>query len=296
RRESGNRAKRGTPRRSANSGTVVFVASAHPDGSVEATHSSHHCLVAPAWGGVEPLVHAPEGVQPADVCRVGVVDDPVLERERAHARRLPQSRRHVRAIDGKSLFVAELAAGIHRAEVVLDGSRLLLLLGKRHLEVVVEVAPERRCPREAPLHPLLVRLKLLERRARDRGECGVVVLEVDDKTVESVRNRRAGRTPRRVLGTEHEVVDEELGAPSEEVLQRGAALVGLESVLLLDPDPRQLLASPRQLVAAPRQLLLGVGALAAGRTPLLARSDPMVCHRLSFPSWVNGQWAVTSVP
>src|SRR5712691_10864773 len=71
-------------------------------------------------------------------------------------------------------------------------------------------------------------------------------------TVEPVRDRRAGRTPRRVVGPEHEVVDEELRAPSEEVCQRSARLVGLESILLVDPNPRQLLPPPRQLVAAPR--------------------------------------------
>jgi hypothetical protein len=47
------------------------------------------------------------------------------------------------------------------------------------------------------------------------------------------------------------VVDEELRTPSEEVRQRGVPFIGLESVLLVDPDSRQLLTSPRQLVAAP---------------------------------------------
>src|SRR6266446_6683396 len=51
---------------------------------------------------------------------------------------------------------------------------------------------------------------------------------------------------------EHEMVDEELRAPSEEVCQRDTPFIGLESVLLVDPDPRQLLTSPRQLVAASR--------------------------------------------
>jgi hypothetical protein len=35
-------------------------------------------------------------------------------------------------------------------------------------------------------------------------------------------------------------------------------LAGLETVLLADPDPGQLLALPRQFVAAPRQFLLGI--------------------------------------
>src|SRR5437660_12115470 len=42
-------------------------------------------LVATEWRAVEPLVHAPEDVYPALVCRVCVVHDAVLERERAHA-------------------------------------------------------------------------------------------------------------------------------------------------------------------------------------------------------------------
>jgi hypothetical protein len=36
----------------------------------------------------------------------------------------------------------EIAVDIHRAEVVLDDSRLLLFLGERCLKVVVEVGPE----------------------------------------------------------------------------------------------------------------------------------------------------------
>src|SRR6266545_1947433 len=74
--------------------------------------------------------------------------------------------------------------------------------------------------------------------------------------VHPIRDRRTGRTSRRVVGPEHEVIDEELRAPSEEVCQRGSPLVGLEAILLVDPYPRQLLPPPRQLVAAPRELLL----------------------------------------
>jgi len=51
---------------------------------------------------------------------------------------------------------------------------------------------------------------------------------------------------------EHEVVDEELRASSEEIGEGRCPFVGLESILLVDPNPRQLLPPPRQLVAAPR--------------------------------------------
>ena len=57
---------------------VVLVVAAEPEGPSEITHSSYHRLVAPAGRAVEPLVHAPETVQPARVRRAGVVDDAVL--------------------------------------------------------------------------------------------------------------------------------------------------------------------------------------------------------------------------
>ena len=81
---------------------------------------------------------------------------------------------------------------------------------------------------------------------------------------------RARRTPRGVVGAEHEVVDEELRAPSEKVLERGASLVGVEPVLLVDPDPRQRLPPLRELVAAPRQLLLRLEQLEPRGEPLVA--------------------------
>src|SRR6266851_5825007 len=66
---------------------VVFVVAAEPQPG----------LVPAEWGPVEPLVHAPEAVQPARVRRVSVVHDTIVEGERAHARRFPAVRRPVRA-------------------------------------------------------------------------------------------------------------------------------------------------------------------------------------------------------
>src|SRR4029450_4162995 len=59
---------------------------------------------------------------------------------------------------------------------------------------------------------------------------------MDDGTVEAVRDRRATRTPSRVLGPEHEVVDDELRAPSEEISEGCCPLIGLQAVLLVDLD------------------------------------------------------------
>src|SRR5467141_3806978 len=153
------------------------------------------------------------------------------------------------------------------------------------MEVVVEVAAERRCPGKAPAHTPFVSLQLGEWSPRHRAQRDVVIREVDDGAVEAVRDRRAGRTSRRVIGPEHEVIDEELRPSSEEIGEGCCALVGFEAVLLVDSDPWQLLPQPRQLVAPPRQRLLGLEQLQAGRKPLFACSGLVVGQSLSFLSY-----------
>src|SRR6058998_2751668 len=267
------------------SALVVLVVAAPPDAR----------LVAPLGGAVEPLEHAPEAVHSARIGRIGVVDDAVLEHERAHARSLARVRGHVGSGHGRELGGSPLAAGfplhVQRPApvVVFHAPLALLLLGDRDVEVEVEVAAERGRPGKRPPHPPLVRLQLRERRPRHRRKRDVVVGQVDDEAVEPVRDRRAGRAPRLVVGPEHEVVDEELRAPSEEVCQRGAPLVGLESILLVDPNPRQLLPPPRQLVAAPRELLLRLEQLEPRGEPLFTCPGHVLRHRSSLlPSGIRG--------
>src|SRR5437870_1368036 len=69
---------------------LVFVVAAPPDAR----------LVTPLGGAVEPLIHAPEAVQSARIGGIGVVDDAVLEHERAHARPLARIRGRVGAGHG----------------------------------------------------------------------------------------------------------------------------------------------------------------------------------------------------
>src|SRR5713226_2944916 len=64
------------------SALVVLVVAAPPDAF----------LVAPLGCAVEPLVHAPEAVQSARIGGIGVVDDAVLEHERADARPIARVR------------------------------------------------------------------------------------------------------------------------------------------------------------------------------------------------------------
>src|SRR5712691_3301076 len=116
---------------------VVLVVAAPPEAGLVATERR----------AVEPLVHAPQDVNPALVRRVGVVDDAILEREGAHAGAFLPISRPVRSdarreLRDKGILLPFREPEVHRAEVVVGGSRLPLLLGVRHMEVVVEVAAE----------------------------------------------------------------------------------------------------------------------------------------------------------
>src|SRR5207248_4812419 len=96
-------------------------------------------LVAAEGRAVEPLVHAPQAVQAARVGRVGVVDDAVLQRERAHTGSFLPVGLPVRADDRLAEGVAgTLLVGrrtqVLLAEVVRDGSCFPFLLAVRHTE------------------------------------------------------------------------------------------------------------------------------------------------------------------
>ncbi len=108
-----------------------------------------------------------------------------------------------------------------------------------------------------------------------------MVFEMSDDPVEPIGDRRAGRAAGRIVGAEHEMIDEELRAPLEEVAQRGLALVGFEPVRLVDPYPRQFPAPPRQLVASPRQVLFGLEQVEPRCQPFFPCSDCMCRHHSS---------------
>src|SRR5216684_8331965 len=149
---------------------VVLVVAAPPQAGLVATERR----------AVEPWIHAPEGVYPSLVCRVGLVDQAILQRERAHAGPLSPVGRPVRSdqrreLSDEGILLSLWHPEVNCAEVVLDGTRPPLLLCVRHMEVVVEVAAERRRPGEAPAHPLLVRLQLRKRSPRHNVERDVVI-------------------------------------------------------------------------------------------------------------------------
>src|SRR5258708_4224300 len=220
-------------------------------------------VVAALGGAVEPLVHAPKTVQSARIGGIGVVDNAVIEHERAHARPLARVSGHVGPA-GRSNLGDGLRnrLRVHReaaaSEIVFYAPFALLLLGEGDVEVDVEVAVVRGGPGKRPAQSLLVGLQLRERRPRHRRKRDVMVRQVDGGAIEAVRDRRAGRASRLVVGPEHEMINEKLRAPAEEVRQRGAALVGVQPIFLVDPHPRHLLPPPRQFVPPPRQRLFSL--------------------------------------
>ena len=106
----------------------------------------------------------------------------------------------------------------------------------------------------------------------------VVRIQVRDEAIDAVRDRRVDRAAGLVARAEHEVVDDQLTSAIEELGKRARAVVGVEPVVLLDRNPRQLASLASQLVAQPRVLLLADEQLLTGDCPLLSRSDPVVCH------------------
>src|SRR5262245_33333764 len=94
-------------------------------------------LVSSPRRAIEPLIHAPHAVQPARVRGIRVVDDAVLEDERAHAWPFARVCRRVGPCRGRECFCS-LSAPLPRSlapEVVFDATFPLLHLGEPDAEV-----------------------------------------------------------------------------------------------------------------------------------------------------------------
>src|SRR6516164_1848288 len=87
---------------------------------------------------------------------------------------------------------------------------------------------------------------------------------------------------------QHEMLEDELAAPGEEIAQAHLSLRGVEEIWLLDPDPGQLPALGAQPVAQPRHLLLSCKMCPTGDQPFLAGYDP-VLHDVLLGGSETGQ-------
>jgi len=146
--------------------------------------------------------------------------------------------------------------------------------------VPVEVVPVGRHPLEAPAHALLEGFDLRQRRARDREQGDVALREVPVRAVDVVGQERAAWAALLPPRTEHEVIDDQLAAPVEQVGEGLLPVRPLEDVALLDPHPGQLAALGAQPIAQPGEFLLLAQELLARSEPVLARHKT-VLHRVT---------------
>src|SRR6185436_14142038 len=178
----------------------------------------------------------------------------------------------------------QFVAGIvHRLEIVEDLAARLVGLAERDVVVEVEVAAERRHPLELPAHALVVGGDLGVGRARHGDVHDVVVDEMHHRALDLVGAERAAETTLLPVGTQHEMVDDQLAAAGEQIAQRLLAVGSFEDVGLVDLDPGQLARLLAQLVLGAQQLLFLGQQVAAGGNPFVA-GDGFVClhDSLSF--------------
>src|SRR6476646_1262226 len=82
-----------------------------------------------------------------------------------------------------------------------------------------------------------------------------------------------------IVGSEHDVVRDQLRAPVEQLGERLLAVLGVELVLLLHRNPGKLTALLGHLLVELGLLGLELRKLIAGRPPFLAGSNLVVTHR-----------------
>jgi hypothetical protein len=105
------------------------------------------------------------------------------------------------------------------------------------------------------------------------------MVEVHERPVELIGEARAARAGAElIVGAEHDVVGEQLGAPVEQLRERSLAILGVKDVLLLHGYPRQRPALLRHPLAQLGVFRLERGQIRAGRLPLLPRSGLVISH------------------
>ena len=136
------------------------------------------------------------------------------------------------------------------------------------LEVKIEIGFSRGHPLETPAHAFLVGGELLVRGARYRNHVDVAMLQVNVDAIEAVGAQGAMGATRLVVRAEHEMVDDELAAPLEEIGKRLIAVGTLEHVILCN-------FHPGKAAALFVQLILHLGKLLFLREEFLTRLDPL---------------------
>src|SRR5579863_3248987 len=204
---------------------------------------SRGCLSPRLADAVVVLVVPPYPVRQVEIgtVLVAALGRQVEEHVSAEPALIAASIRRIRMEDG-TVVIFEKHAGavkvLHRSVdhfiVVVDLALGHVVFGETHVIIVVEVAAVGRYPVEAPTHALFVRFDFSERCARDRDEGYIVMCDMLIGTIDMVGKERASQASRLPTGTEHEVINDQLAAPVEEIGERLLAIGRVEYILLLD--------------------------------------------------------------
>src|SRR5437899_539753 len=218
-------------------------------------------------GQVEVVVGAEEQIAAPRVRGVGVKDAVAVAEEDTRAGLL--------ALRGPGL--ARLYKLRPVPVVVLNGGDGLV---QRDVEVVVEVAAERRIEGDSPAHARLEPLDVRRWPARDDRERRVGCVQVRE-VPDVVDQERAARAARVQVPPPHEVIDDQLTAPLEQVQQARLAIGTLEDIVLVDLDHRELAPPGVERVMGPGQRLLVGKQFLAGNQPLSPRHALRKTHLCS---------------
>lgn len=88
-------------------------------------------------------------------------------------------------------------------------------------------------------HALAVGLDLGEWSTRDPYQAHIVMLEMHQRAFDMIGSEGTADAARFPTGAEHEVMDDQLAAPVEQIGERHVATERIEDIFLLDLHPRQ---------------------------------------------------------
>src|SRR6266536_560569 len=106
-----------------------------------------------------------------------------------------------------------------------------------------------------PAHPPLESLDFRQRRARHDDVADVLLREMDEDAIDVIELERAPDAALAPVRAEHEMLDDQLAAPAEQVGQRLRAARPVEGVILFDLYPGQCPPLGAEPIAQPGELL-----------------------------------------
>src|SRR4029079_14625724 len=98
---------------------------------------------------------------------------------------------------------------------IVDAAAMAIFERERNTEVEIEIVAGGRGPRKLPTHAELIGFGFCKGSPRDRREAHVAFSEMRQHAVEMIGEIGATRAALDPIGTEHEVIDDQLAPPCE---------------------------------------------------------------------------------